>query len=171
MVASPNAAKVVHGLGYTDVHILNHGELFNLENKVEIKAFPGSQIGPTLLENGYLIQDLESNSTLYYEPHGNHSAEIKQLDKVDVVITPIVDLNLPLLGPIIKGMNSTLEVAKSLQPKFILPTAAGGDVEFEGILNNFIQANGNVEEFQTLLEQQNLSTQVISPQPGEKVDV
>ncbi|WP_353931899.1 MBL fold metallo-hydrolase [Okeanomitos corallinicola TIOX110] len=171
VVASPNAAKVVEKLGYTKITILNHGENFTLNNQVEIKAIPGSQLGPTLLENGYLLKDLVSGSTLYYEPHGNHSPQLKQLESVDVIITPIVGLNLPLLGPIIKGMNSALEVAKWLKPQIMLPTAAGGDVEFEGVLNNFIQANGSVEEFQTLLEQQNLDTRVIAAKPGEKVSL
>lgn len=169
VVASPNAAKVVGKLDYANVNILNHGETFTLNNQVEIKAVPGSQLGPTLLENGYFVKDLVSGSTLYYEPHGNHSPQLKQLAPVDVVITPIINLNLPLLGPIIKGMNSALEVAKWLKPQIILPTAAGGDVEFEGFLNNFIQANGSVEEFQALLEKQNLDTRIIAAKPGEAV--
>ncbi|MDP5018316.1 MAG: MBL fold metallo-hydrolase, partial [Dolichospermum sp.] len=76
-----------------------------------------------------------------------------------------------VLGPIIKGMNSALDVAKSVKPRFILPTAAGGDILFEGLLVKFLQARGTVEEFQTLLEKNNLTTQVIAPNPGEKVMV
>jgi L-ascorbate metabolism protein UlaG (beta-lactamase superfamily) len=169
VVASPNAAKVVKELGYTNITILNHGETFTLNNQVEIKALPGSQIGPTLLENAYLLRELVSGLKLYYEPHGNHSPQLQQFAPVDVVITPIIDLSLPLGLPIIKGMNSALEVAKCLKPQIILPTAAGGDVQFEGILNNFLQAKGSVEEFQELLAKNNLSTRVIAAKPGEQV--
>ncbi|MBE9057734.1 MBL fold metallo-hydrolase [Sphaerospermopsis sp. LEGE 08334] len=169
VVASPNATKVVKELGYKNITTLDHGETFTLNNQVEIKAFPGSQIGPNLLENGYLIKELASGVKLYYEPHGNHSNQLQQFAPVDVVITPIIDLSLPLGLPIIKGMNSALEVAKWLQPRIILPTAAGGDVQFEGVLNNFLQAKGSVEEFQGLLEKNNLATRVIAAKPGEQV--
>lgn len=169
VVASPNAAKVVKELGYSNITTLNHGEMFTLNRQVEIKAFPGSPIGPTLLENGYFLQELGSGLTVYYEPHGYHSPQSQDFTTVDVVITPIVDLALPLLGPIIKGMNSALEVARWLQPKIMLPTAAGGDVLFEGLLNKFLQAKGSVEEFQELLKKNNLNTRIIAPQPGEQV--
>ncbi|MEA5577812.1 MBL fold metallo-hydrolase [Anabaena sp. UHCC 0451] len=169
VVASPNAAKVVKELDYTTITTLNHGETFSLNNQVEIKALPGSPLGPTLLENGYVLKELVSGFTLYYEPHGYHSPQLQQLAPVNVVITPIVNLGLPLLGPIIKGMNSALEVAKWLQPQIMLPTAAGGDILFEGLLNKFIQAEGSIEEFQVLLDKNSLATRVIAPQPGEQV--
>ena len=171
VVASPNAAKVVEQLGYQQIITLNHGETFTLNQQVEIKAFPGSPIGPTLLENGYLLQDLVNNSTLYYEPHGYHSPQIKAIESIDVVITPIIDLGLPVLGSIIKGMSSALEVAKSVKPQFMLPTAAGGDILFTGILTKFLQTQGTASEFQTLLEKNNLNTKVITPNPGEKFTV
>ncbi|MDB9459959.1 MBL fold metallo-hydrolase [Dolichospermum circinale] len=171
VVASPNAAKVVEKLGYQQIISLQHGQSFILNQQIEIKAVLGSPIGPTLLENGYLLKDLVNNSTLYYEPHGYHSPQLQEIAPIDVVITPIIDLSLPLLGPIIKGMNSALDVVKSVRPKFILPTAAGGDIFFEGLLVKFLQARGNTTEFQTLLENNNLTTQVITPHPGEKISV
>ncbi|MDF5707102.1 MAG: MBL fold metallo-hydrolase [Nostoc sp. S4] len=171
VVASPNAAKVVQQLGYTQVTTLAHGETFTLDNQIQIKAFPGSPIGPTLVENSYLLKELESSLTLYYEPHGYHSLELKQAAPIDVVITPFIDMTLPLLGPIIKGKNSSLEVVKSLQPQVILPTAAGGDVIFEGLLMKLIQTKGTAAEFRSLLEKNNLSTQVIEPTPGDRFEL
>ncbi|MCF2148166.1 MBL fold metallo-hydrolase [Desmonostoc muscorum LEGE 12446] len=168
VVASPNAAKVVQQLGYTQVTTLAHGETFTLDNQIEIEAFPGSPIGPTLVENSYLIRELKSSLTLYYEPHGYHSPEVKQAAPIDVAITPFIDMTLPLLGPIIKGKNSALEVVKSLQPQVILPTAAGGDVIFEGLLMKLIQTKGSAAEFRSLLEKNNLSTRVIEPTPGDR---
>ncbi|MFM6277371.1 MAG: MBL fold metallo-hydrolase, partial [Dolichospermum sp.] len=58
VVASPNAAKVVEKLGYQQIISLEHGESFILNQHIEIKAVPGSPIGPTLLENGYLLKNL-----------------------------------------------------------------------------------------------------------------
>jgi L-ascorbate metabolism protein UlaG (beta-lactamase superfamily) len=171
VVASPNAAKVVDKLGYTKVTTLAHGETFTLDRQIEIKAFPGSPIGPTLVENSYLLKELESGLTLYYEPHGYHSPEVKQAAPIDVVVTPFIDMTLPLLGPIIKGKNSALDIVKSLQPQVILPTAAGGDVIFEGLLMKLIQTKGSAGEFRSLLEKNNLSTRVIEPTPGDRFQV
>jgi L-ascorbate metabolism protein UlaG (beta-lactamase superfamily) len=169
VVASPNAAKVVQELGYTQITALAHQEKFILKDKVEIKAVPGSPIGPFLVENAYLLKDLESGNTIYYEPHGYHSPTIREIAPVDVVITPIIDINIPLLGPVIKGQKSALEVCKWLQPQIILPTAAGGDVDFQGLLTSVLNSEGSVEEFRSLLSQNNLSVQVISPKPGERL--
>jgi L-ascorbate metabolism protein UlaG (beta-lactamase superfamily) len=171
VVGSPGAAKVVQELGYTSVTALTHGESFVLNQCVEIKAFPGSPIGPTTVENGYLLKELESGLTVYYEPHGYHSPSLKQVAPIDVVITPMIDLALPLVGPIIKGTNSALEVAKWLQPQVMLPTAAGGDVVFEGLLLKLLRAVGSAAEFRNLLAQNNLKTQVLEPNPGERFEV
>ena len=161
VVASANAAKVVNQLNYQNVRSLAHGETFTLDGCVEITATPGSPIGPTLVENGYLLKEIESGFTLYYEPHGYHSDSLKKSAPVDVIITPLINLSLPLLGPIIKGQEKALEVAKWLEPQIMLPTAAGGDVTFEGLLINFIKTEGTVEEFRSLLQKQNISTQVL----------
>jgi L-ascorbate metabolism protein UlaG (beta-lactamase superfamily) len=169
VVGSVNAAKVVKNLGYHQVTTLMPGEIFTLNHQLEIKAVPGSPIGPMVTENGYLIKDLQTNFTLYYEPHGYHSPQLQELAPVNVVITPMVDLSLPLLGPIIRGKNSALEVTKWLQPQFILPTAAGGDIIFEGLLMNLVRTTGSVEEFRLLLENNNLKTQVIVANPGEQM--
>ncbi len=171
VVASPNAAKVVQELGYTQITALEHGETFTLANQVEIKAFPGSPIGPTLVENGYLLKELERGYTLYYEPHGYHSSFIKEAAPVDVVIAPIVSLQLLWLAPIIKGSKSALKACQWLQPQVILPTAAGGDVVFEGLLTPWISDIGTIEDFRALLAQNNLSTKVIEPKPGETFEL
>ena len=59
VVASGNAAKVVKRLGYQEVTVLDHGETFTNSVGLSIKAVPGSPIGPMLVENGYLIQNLQ----------------------------------------------------------------------------------------------------------------
>ncbi|RAM49673.1 MAG: MBL fold metallo-hydrolase [Hapalosiphonaceae cyanobacterium JJU2] len=171
VVASPNAAKVVQQLGYTQITVLAHGETFTLNTSVEIKAVPGSPIGPTLVENGYILKELPSNLTIYYEPHGYHSPSLQAAAPIDVVITPLVDLTLPIFGSFIRGGKNALELAQWLQPQVMLPTAAGGDVTFVGFLANFLQIKGSIEEFRGLLAKNNLSTQVIEPKSGDRIEL
>jgi L-ascorbate metabolism protein UlaG (beta-lactamase superfamily) len=168
VVGSAGAAKVVQRLGYQQVITLSHSERFTLANQVEIQAFPGSPIGPQTVENSYLLRDLNQGSTLYYEPHGYHSPLLKAEAPVDVVITPLIDLTLPLLGSVIKGGKTTLELVQWLQPQVILPTATGGDVIFTGLLLSILRAVGSPEEFRSLLAQNNCVTRVVDPNPGER---
>lgn len=170
VVASPNAAKVVQELGYSTVTVLKHNSTFWLK-KIEIKAVPGSPVGPTLTENGYIIKGLESGKNIYYEPHGYHSESLKDEAPIDVVITPIINLKLPLLGAVIKGQKAALQVCKWLNPQVILSTAGGGDLDFQGLITTVLKADGTVEEFNRLLQQNNLSTKAIDPQSGETIEL
>ncbi|MBE9042874.1 MBL fold metallo-hydrolase [Pleurocapsales cyanobacterium LEGE 10410] len=171
VVASPNGAKVVQELGYTNVTALEHGEVFQLGEQVEIKAVPGSPIGPTLTENGYILKGLASGKSIYYEPHGNHADSLKEAAPIDVIVTPLVSLKLPLVGAVIKGQETALKLCKQLNPQVILSTAAGGDVDSEGILMSLIKADGTVDGFNRLLQQNNLSTKAIDPQSGETIEL
>ncbi|NES88971.1 MBL fold metallo-hydrolase, partial [Okeania sp. SIO2B9] len=47
VVASPTAAKVVQELGYSQIVTLAHGETYSFDNSIEIRAVPGSLVGPT----------------------------------------------------------------------------------------------------------------------------
>lgn len=171
VIGSPGAAKVAQELNYTSVSTLTPGETFNLHHQVEIQATPGSITGPNSVENGYVLKELESGFTLYYEPHGNHAPQIQQFAPVDVVITPLVDMMLPVVGSIIKGNNTALEVVKCLQPQVILPTADRKDTLYEGLVFKLLKAVGSIEEFRQLLAKNNLKTQVIEPIPGESLDL
>ena len=171
VVASPNAAKVVNKLGYTKVTSLNHGEVFQLDEQIEIKAVPGSPIGPTLTENGYIIKGLESGKSIYYEPHGNHSDSLQEAAPVDVIITPLVGLKLPVIGAVIKGQEAALKVCQQLNPQVILSTAAGGDIDSQGMLVSMLETDGDLEKFNRLLQQNDLSTEAIDPQSGETIEL
>ncbi|MEM7759088.1 MAG: MBL fold metallo-hydrolase [Cyanobacteria bacterium P01_A01_bin.40] len=170
VVASPNGAKVVQELGYKTVTALDHHSTFEL-GQVAIKAVPGSPIGPTLVENGYIISGLESGQNIYYEPHGYHSESLKKEGKIDVIITPLINLKLPLLGAVIKGQETALQVCQWLNPQVILSTAAGGDIDFKGLVVSILKAEGTVEEFNHLLQQRQLTTKAIDPQSGEKIEL
>jgi L-ascorbate metabolism protein UlaG (beta-lactamase superfamily) len=167
VVGSVNGAKVVADLGYTEVITLEHGQSYILDQVIEIKALPGSPTGVQTVENAYLLTDLAKGYSLYYEPHGYHAPQLKENTTVDVIIAPIIDLKIPLLGAVIKGQKTALEVCQWLKPQFILPTAAGGDICFEGLLMSILTAEGTPAGFQELLQQNQLKTQVINPQPWE----
>jgi L-ascorbate metabolism protein UlaG (beta-lactamase superfamily) len=171
VVASPNAARVVRELGYVTITSLEHGENFSLDGQVEIQAVPGSPIGPTLVENGYIIKGLASGKNIYYEPHGYHSETARQTQSIDVVITPITSLKLPLVGAVIKGQKNALELCQHLKPQVILSTAAGGDIDFQGWLISLLSAEGSVEQFNNLLQEKNLATRAIDPQSGETIEL
>ncbi|NUN63718.1 MBL fold metallo-hydrolase [Pseudanabaena biceps] len=171
VVASPSAAKLVKELGYAEVTALPHGEVFEIPSLLEIWAVQGSPTGPTTLENGYILKDLVDGTSIYYEPHGYHAAAIQKFAPVDVVITPTIDLKLPLVGTVIKGQQGALQVAKWLKPQVILPTAAGGDLTYSGFLLNILKAEGTKESLRSLFDLNDISTQILEPQPWERFEV
>ncbi len=170
VVGSANAAQVVSDLGYQNVTALKAGETMTFHQSLEIRALAGSLVGPNLIENAYLLTDLNTGDRLYYEPHGSHAPELKTLGLVDVVLTPIIGMNLLNLVPVLKGQKTTLELCQWLQPKVILPTAGAADLTFEGILTKVISLQGTVEGFRQLLAEHQLRTEVKIPQPGVPLD-
>ncbi len=171
VIGSQNAEKVCRELGYSNITTLTHGDTYTIEDHIEIKAVKGSPIGPTLVENGYIIKNLKNGDSIYYEPHGFHSASLQREQGIKAIITPVTNINIPLLGPVIKGQKSALEVCKWLQPKYILPTAAGGDIDLKGFLTNVLQEEGSLDSFQQMLTEANLSTEIIQPKPYEPITI
>jgi L-ascorbate metabolism protein UlaG (beta-lactamase superfamily) len=164
VVASPSAAKVVQNLGYQQVVTIAPGESHSWAG-INIRAVPGSPVGPGVIENGYILRG--ADHSLYYEPHGYHHPSLAELGPIEVIITPIINLSLPLLGPVIKGQESALQVCATLKARFILPTAAGGDVDFSGLLMQILKAEGSGVELQKLLTDQGLVTEAIELQPWQ----
>ncbi|QQE66907.1 hypothetical protein GFS31_36110 [Leptolyngbya sp. BL0902] len=167
VVGSASAAKVAQALGFTQVTALAHGERFTLADSVTIQAVPGSPIGPTTTENGYILRETATGHALFYEPHGFHAPSLKDEGPIDVVITPVLDLALPLVGPIIRGQKGALELADWLQPQVILPTADAGEVQYSGLLISLLKAMGGAEALQTALQAKGLGTQVMQPKVGQ----
>ena len=170
VIASPRAAQVVTTLGYTQVITLRHGQVHHYQDKLNITATIGSLVGPTTMENGYVLQDLVNQTSLYYEPHGSHDPALKQFAPVDVVITPIADLKLPLGIPLIQG-NTALAAVEWLQPKILLPSAAPGDVSYTGWLVNFLTSQGSATQLQQLFTKNNLATKIMEPKPGDRLEL
>lgn len=171
VVGSPSAAKLVKELGYSAVTALAHGEVFSIPNLLEIRAVIGSPVGPNTFENGYILKDLVEGTSIYYEPHGYHGAAIQEFAPVDVVITPTIDLKLPLIGTVIKGQQGAVQVAQWLKPQVMLPTAAGGDLSYSGLLLNILKAEGSVDSLRSLFTANDISTQIIEPKPWQRFEV
>lgn len=163
VIASPNGAKVAQDLGYTQVTALAPGETTTFQDTLEIHALSGAPIG-LQVENGYWLKHRPSDTTIYYEPHGFPPSDLDDLGTVDVAISPIVSLELPVVGAIIQGDKTAIEIAKTLKPQVFLPTAAGGGIEYQGLLNEVLTEVGSGEKFRAKLSRANLSTQLIEPQ-------
>ena len=169
IVGSPNAAKVSREIGFETVIALPHGKAHTAGN-LEIHAFPGAPVGPQR-ENAYLLKDLATGKTLYYEPHGFPPQEIQKCAPIDAVISPLLSLKIPLIGPVINGSASAPQLATWLQPKYFFGTAAGGDIEFSGILNSLLKVEGSAEALQAQLQAKNIATEVIDPTPGQPIAI
>ncbi len=174
VVGSPNAATVVKALGYQSVTAIAPGESYANEH-LEIKAFRGAPVGITP-ENGYLMTALPNaarpnHTAIYYEPHGYPPPDVDRYGPVDVVISPVVNLELPVAGAIIQGDKSALMLAETLQPRLFFPTAAGGDITYSGILDKLLSTVGSVSTFRQALAARELTTDVVEPKPQETISL
>ncbi len=168
VIGSPKAAEVTKDLGFENVTSLSHGQSYTWQDQIEILALPGALTGLEK-ENAFVLTALQRQQRLYYEPHGFPPEEVKQYAPVDVVINPLVNLELPLAGPIINGRNSAIELAQWLKPQAIVGTASGGDIDYEGVLLSLLKTGGSVEEVRSHLQQNNLNTEIIEPQQGQPI--
>ncbi len=171
VVASVSGAKVAADKGFTTVISLEPGQRYQLGDDVLVEALPGAPIGPIAKENAYIITVLRTGLRLYYEPHGYPAAELDDCPPVDVAITPLVSLTLPVLGPVIRGGEGALELAQKTKPQWLLPTAAGGDVTYEGLLAKLLTATGGADWVRSQLAQANLSTEVKLLRPMETLSL
>ncbi len=169
VIASENAGKVCQELGYQKISTLKHGEKYIFADRLEIKAVEGSLVGFNLVENGYILRDLQTDESLYYEPHGSHSESLQQEENVKVIITPLVDLTIPLLGSVLKGQENAVKACEWLKPQYILSTAAGGDVDFDGLLMKILREKGSLDQVNSLLQENQLTTEVVKAIPGKPV--
>jgi L-ascorbate metabolism protein UlaG (beta-lactamase superfamily) len=174
VLGSPSAAKVARELGFATVTALNHDQVFRLNKGVKIQATKGAPVGPTTSENGYLLKGIapseDYGQTLYYEPHGYPAPMLQSQGPINVVLTPLIDLYLPLGLPVIQGGKTALTLAQWLTPQVMIPTAAGGEIEFEGLLLKALKAVGSPAAVQTQLAAAGLATRVVEPAPGLRFD-
>jgi len=142
IICSKSAYKILDGLNFESIHIMQPGQ--NLKfSEIEIEATSGAAVPQ--IENGYILET--NDGGFYIEPHGFLDNKIKPR-KLDAVITPIINLELPIVGPFVKGADVIPNLVELFNPSYILSSTTGGDAEFSGILNSFI----SLEEYKKALE-------------------
>ena len=159
VVGSAAAAKVAKRLGFTSVQALNPGESTE-QGPLQIRATAGAAV--PAVENGYLLD--WPGGSLYLEPHGvlDPSVEVRP---VNTVITPVVDLGLPLVGNFITGASVMPDLISRFQPQQLLASTTGGDVRFSGLISKLLEAGGVSEASPAATE----GCALINPTVGEAI--
>ena len=162
VIGSAGAAQVVKRLGFHDVQAIKPGQITHHQG-LSIRATAGAPV-PTV-ENGYLLE--HSAGCLYLEPHGFLDASVPE-QKLDAVITPMVDLGLPALGSFVKGCSVVPQLMERFRPTTMLASTSGGDVRFSGAISRLLQMQGSVRETAANLE---AHTRCIDPVAGERYNL
>ena len=179
VIASPDAAKVAQEAGFTAITILEHGDATTRTKEednrtLSVQALQGAVVGAMKRENGYVVTfDAAAGSPqLYYEPHGYPDIEqMKKIGAVDVVITPLADISLAKIAPVVRGGSVALQIAKLLKPQVMMPTAEEGRVSYEGLISGALGTKGGADDMRSRLKEAGLRTQVIQPTSGETVEL
>ena len=141
-IICPNSAKVIlKKSGFTKIQILNPSEKI-IKYGLEIQATAGAPVPQ--VENGYIVKDSERKG-FYIEPHGYLDENIKP-QEIDAVITPTINLELPIVGSFVKGADILPKLIKTFNPEYILSSTVGGEAKYTGLLNKFISVQEYTEE-------------------------
>ena len=133
-IVCPNSAKeILEKEGFTSIKVLKPSEKI-IHKELEIEACAGAPVPQ--IENGYIVKD-DNGRGFYIEPHGYLDENLKS-QKIDAVITPIIDLELPIVGSFVKGAEVLPKLIDTFNPKYILSSTSGGDATYTGLLNKFI---------------------------------
>jgi L-ascorbate metabolism protein UlaG (beta-lactamase superfamily) len=168
VVGSAQAAQRVRSIGFAQVEALSPGQSSRVPcpdgGELLIEAVPGAAV-PTV-ENGYLLS--HPGGTLYLEPHG-FLADAGQLPprRLDVVITPVIDLGLPLAGAFVKGQTVLPQLLERFHPHTVLASTSGGEVEYSGLLNLLLWQRGSLAEAGAVAASR--GCRLLDPTPGERI--
>lgn len=169
VVASAAGAVRAGELGFRQVTALRPGQSTQLGGgaleigTLEITAVPGAPVPQ--VENGYLLRG--GGTSVYLEPHGYLAAE-PQLphQAVDVVISPVVDLGLPLAGAFVRGRSVLPELLRRFRPHTVLASTTGGAVTYSGALSRVLWQQGSLAEASQQVGEQVPDCRLIDPEPG-----
>ena len=171
VVASPAAAARARQLGFLQVQALAPGESWQFDaaagaaGALQIRATAGAPV-PNV-ENGYLLQ--HPGGSVYLEPHGYLQADLPadpSLQPLDAVITPVVDLGLPLAGAFVRGRQVLPQLIERFRPRTVLASSAGDAVQYSGLLNRLLWQGGTVAEADAQLQAMGADCRLIDPEPG-----
>ncbi|CAK6692067.1 MBL fold metallo-hydrolase [Synechococcus sp. CCY9201] len=143
VVGSSSAAARARALGFTRVTAVSPGQEHS-HGPLQIQATAGAPVPQ--VENGYRL--VHPAGSIYLEPHGFLATDPATAPRgpVDVAITPVVDLGLPLAGAFVKGAQVLPQLLERLQPAVVLASTAGGDVRFQGWLSQILWQKGSTEQ-------------------------
>ncbi len=156
VVASPAAAKVVKALGFQHVTSLCPGEQ-HIAGDLIIQATAGARV--PMVENGYLLD--WTGGSLYLEPHGVLDSNLPKRT-VNTVISPVIDLGLPLAGNFITGASVMPDLIERFSPQQVLASTTGGDVRFTGLISSLLNADAGESMAST-------DALITTPVPGEPI--
>ena len=157
VVGSLSAAAKVRDLGFERVTALRPGEQHR-HGELLITATAGAPVPQ--VENGYLLD--HPKGSLYLEPHGYLPADLPARS-LDAVITPVVDLGLPVAGAFVRGQAVLPALLERFTPRTVLASTAGGDVSFSGFLTRLLWMKGSPAEAAAAMP---AGRQLIDPQLG-----
>lgn len=157
VLASAAAAQRARSLGFTAVQALRPGQ-HSRWGSLLVEATAGAPVPQ--VENGYLLHHPEG--AVYLEPHGFLPADLPKTP-LDAVITPVVDLGLPIAGAFVRGTQVLPQLLERFTPRTVLASTAGGDVQFSGLLTRWLWQRGSCAEAAALLPH---GCDLIDPQPG-----
>ena len=141
-IICPKSAKdIIKKIGFTSIKVIQPSEKINI-NHLKIEATSGAPVPQ--VENGYIVKDEEDNG-FYIEPHGYLDEKLTP-QQLEAVITPIINLKLPLIGSFVKGADVIPKLITKFNPKYILSSTIGGDAKYTGFLNKFIKIQECDEE-------------------------
>lgn len=165
VVGSTAAAQVARALGFTQVTALAPGQSHQHTNgagaHLTITATAGAAVPGQ--ENGFLLQ--HPDGRLYAEPHGFLDPTLPPR-KLDAVITPVVDLGLPLVGAFVRGQAVLPRLLERFQPRWVLASTAGGQTQTSGLLPKLLRSRGTMAMATALLKTHAPQTQLLDPEPG-----
>ena len=141
IICPKSARGILEKIGFNSIEVLKPTEKTNKFNLI-FEATAGAPVPQ--IENGYIVKDDQDNS-FYIEPHGYLDENLSN-QNLDAVITPTKNLELPLVGPFVKGADVIPKLINKFNPKYILSSTVGGDAKYSGFLNNFISIQDYKEE-------------------------
>ena len=160
VLASPSAARRVRQLGFERVSALRPGERQE-HGELLVTATAGAPVPQ--IENGWLLD--HPAGSLYLEPHGFPAADLPERS-LTAVITPVVDLGLPLAGALVRGRSALPALLRRFSPSAVLASSTGGEVSFSGALAALLQVQGSSDDAAALVAAQATGCRFIDPQPG-----
>ena len=157
VIGSEAAIKIVNQLEFKDIKTLYPGNKL-IRDDLMIEATSGAPVPK--VENGYIIT--YKSESIYIEPHGFLDKKITPR-KIDVLITPVIDIGLPLVGKFIKGKSTLPDLINLFNPTVIFSSTTGGDAKFTGLISNIIKTEELPNKSSLKIDQK---IEFINPDPG-----